>query len=308
MHQPCSASSEETLPTSPPMPSSSTNHNSLPISPPLGSADVQSSAANVLIKIWHGEECMNHLRSKARYNPSPLQDRSLFIQWCRETNARLHEDAEYRLKVRQRNIRFQHKEELSNLQHQADEALLEWKNHSAYARTQTVLREIEGKAKALKNMEKYLQIDVSTIEKDAEREKVLRTQQVYSVCEEELHHLKDELLALQNIPEYQDTVRTQEDLQKFMSSLELDQIKVAISSTQKDRGGKRSERGKSFEDQSTDAVKVSRLPPNLIRMIDPSTSPFKNKVYPFCRGRREYRSCAKHHLWYCQFRWKSRGI
>jgi hypothetical protein len=237
-------------------------------------------------KIWFGEEALTHLQSKARYDMSPLDDLSLFVSWCRETNtSRLKEDEEYRLKATQRNIRVQHKEDLLSLQKQLQEAQERWKDHALFVRHQTLVREIEGKEKAIANMERFLKIDLATITKDSEREKILRTRVAFETNQAEVRGMQEELATLLALPDHQRVIACQDALQILTSSLGLDQIKTDLAHTQKERGGKRGDRGRSFEDDCADAVLVSLCPSTplllLSLLMTHSSPPFPIAVPPF---------------------------
>jgi hypothetical protein len=213
-------------------------------------------------KVWSGKEGLAYLQSKARYEISPLDDLSLFLKWCREANAaHLKEDEEYRLKATQRNLRVQHRERLFPLQQQLQEAQERWKGHTLFDRYQTLVREIEGKEKAVANMKRFLKIDLATVTKENEREKIIRTRLAYETNQTEVRGMREELAGLLTLPEHQQMVACQEALERLTSSLGLDQIKADLAVTQKERGGKRGERGRSFEDDSTEAVQVALLFP-----------------------------------------------
>jgi hypothetical protein len=216
---------------------------------------------------------MSRLRSKTRYKISPLADQALFIKWCRETNARLRGDEEYELKRRQRNLRSRHRERLSELQQQLEDSIATWKSHSSYPRSCSLSREIEGKEKAVRNMERFLEIDPATVEKESEREKISRTQIAFEKNQSELAAMKTELGLLHAIAEHQEMAACAEALHNFSDSIGLTEIKAILSTAQRERGGKRGERGKSFEDLATEAVLVCPL------SFPPSPSPIASFLF-----------------------------
>jgi hypothetical protein len=233
----------------PPSPSSSQLSSShLPKS--IENQQPQSAAS-----VWFGAQAMDRLRSKARYDISPLADRALFVQWCRRTNDRLKNDEEYKLKTRQRNLRSEHKEKLSELQQRLEDSISIWKSHPSYQRSHSLAREIEGKEKAVRNMEKLLEIDPATVKKN-EQEKILRTQAAFKKNQSELAAMKTELGLLHAVAEHREMEACAEELHSFKSSIGLVEVKAALSATQRERGGKRGASGKSFEDEATDAVLV----------------------------------------------------
>lgn len=240
--------------------------SSLPLPPsPSHSHSPQAKARKGTLprrKVWFGKEGLARLKSKARSEISPLDDLSLFVQWCRKANAdRLQTDEEYRLKTSQRNLRARHREQLSSLQQRLQEAQERWKGHRVFGRYQTLLREVEGKEKAVTNMERFTKIDLAMVTKESEREKIARTRLAYESSSSELRALKEELAGLLTLPEYQQIVSCQTALERLTSSLGLDEIKADLATTQKERGSKRGERGRCFEDDSAEAVLVGSPSP-----------------------------------------------
>jgi len=246
-----------------------------------GTARAAGVAAAAKLPIYKGQAALQRLSERAWYAVNPIKDQATFSEWCRQSTARrLSTDREFMGRVRVRNLRRQHMDELQPLESRLSADKDAWGAIPASKTLAKFQNQLQGASNAISSMQRLL----SSSEQDADPTLATAEGAAAAADKERFKLERIKLLLPEKVREREIIMRSIEQLRTDnyeLLSLQESEVAVALaweriglteaiasmSTNVRVAGKNRNHQGVSFEEFSERVIHDNLLP-DVARQLD----------------------------------------